>query len=141
MSKPAWHFWLVAALALAWNAISAADYWAAAQGVSPLLKYFEADLIDWLAGFPLWRKAFGAIAFAAGILGGLSLLLRRRVAVILLLFYFALMVFGFAGYDILIADGAKKYGTSGLVGSAVLIIAAALQWIYADRAAKRGHLV
>ena len=140
MTKPSWLFWTVAIFALLWNAFGVYDYWMTSTGNEKYLKDFDPKMIEWILAFPFWRKALWAISVAAGVFGALALLARRRIAVLLLLMYFALMVFGFAGHDILLADGAKMYGQLGLIGSAMLIVVAGLQWLYADRAAKRGYL-
>lgn len=141
MTKPSTAFWIIAVLAVLWNAFGVYDYWMTSTGNAAYLEDFDPRLIEWMTAFPFWRKALWAISAALGVFGALALLLRRRVAVALLVVHFVLMALGFAGYDILIANGAKMYGQLGLAMSAVLIIAAGGIWLYADRAAKRGYLV
>ncbi|MFZ5617340.1 MAG: sugar transporter [Pseudomonadota bacterium] len=140
MNKPSWFFWTVAVLALLWNAFGVFDFWMTSTGDEQYLADYDPQIIEWIIGFPIWRKAIWAASVASGVFGALALLARRRVAVPLLLLYFALMVFGFAGHDILLADGVKMYGALGLIMSAALIAVAGMQWLYADRAAKKGYL-
>lgn len=140
MNKPSWLFWIVAVLALAWNLFGVFDFWMTSTGNEQYLADYDPKMIEWIIGFPAWRKAIWAASVAAGVFGALALFARRRVAVALLLFYFVLMVIGFAGHDILLADGVRMYGQLGLIMSAALIAVAGLQWLYADRAAKKGYL-
>ncbi len=141
MTKPSLLFWIIAVLAVLWNAFGVYDYWMTSTGNADYLKDYDPRLIEWMTAFPLWRKALWAISVALGVLGALALLLRRRVAVALLVLHFVVMVLGFAGYDILIANGAQIYGQLGLAMSAVLVLVAGGIWLYADRAAKNGYLV
>lgn len=140
MTKPSWLFWVVAVLAVIWNAFAVYDYWMTSTGDEKYLRDFDPGMIDWIRDFPFWRKAMWAIAVVAGLLGALALLARRRVAVALLLANCALIVLGFAGHDILLADGANMYGQLGLVMSFVIVGVAAFEWLYADRAARQGYL-
>lgn len=112
-----------------------------ASGDPRYLQEFDPAMIEWIKGFPFWRTAIWAIGVFAGLFGALALLARRRVAIALLLANFSLMVFGFVFHDLLLADGAEKYGALGLVSAAVLIGVAAFQWLYADRAGKKGYLI
>ncbi len=141
MTKPGWLFWIVATAALLWNAFGVFDFWMTSSGNEEYLKDFNPAMIEWIAGFPFWRKAMWAIGVIVGVLGALALIARRRAAVALLVTNFVLMALGFAGHDILLAQGAKMYGQLGLLMSAVLIAVAAAQWFYADHAAKKGYLI
>jgi len=141
MAKPSWLFWTIALLALLWNAFSVFDFWMTSSGNEKYLQDFDPKMIEWIAGFPFWRRAMWAIGVFAGLFGALALLLRRRVAVALLIMNFALMALGFAGHDILLANGAKMYGPVGLAMSTLLVAIAAAEWLYADRAAKQGYLI
>lgn len=140
MAKPSWLFWVVAILAILWNAFGVYDYWMTSTGNANYLKDFDPEMIEWIVGFPIWRKAIWAISVFAGLIGALALIARRRVALTLFIISFVLMVVGFAGHDILLANGAKMYGVAGLVGSVVLILAAFGFWQYAERAARAGYL-
>lgn len=141
MNKPSLLFWVVAALSVLWNAFGVFDFWMTSSGNEKYLQDFDPKMIEWIAGFPFWRRAMWAIGVFCGLFGALALLARRRVAIILLLANFALMTLGFAGHDILLADGIKMYGELGLIMSVVLVAVAAAQWFYADRAGKQGFLV
>lgn len=141
MAKPSWLFWTIALLALLWNAFGVFDFWMTSTGNEEYLREFDPKMIEWIAAFPFWRKAMWATGVFGGLFGAVALILRRRVAVALLIMNFVLMALGFAGHDILLAGGAKMYGPSGLAMSALLIAVAAAEWLYADRAAKQGYLI
>ena len=140
MNKPSWLFWIVAVLSILWNAFGVFDFWMTSSGDEKHLKDFDPKMIEWIAAFPFWRRAMWAIGVFAGLFGALALLARRRIAITLLLANTVLMVLGFVGHDILLADGIRMYGQLGLITSVVLIAVAAAQWAYADRAGKQGFL-
>ena len=123
-----------------WNAFGVFDFWMTSSGNEEYLKDYDPNMIAWIKGFPFWRTLLWAIGVFAGLLGGLALIARRRVAVLLLLVNFGLMTLGFVGHDLLLANGVGMYGELGLVGSTVLILVAGAQWLYASRAARRGYL-
>lgn len=141
MVKPSWLFWVVAVAAVVWNGFAAYDVWMTTIGDADYLFHYDPAMVEWVVGFPLWRKALGAIAAGFGVLGALALLARRRVAVALLMGSFILMMAGVIGHDLILADGVRMYGEAGLVAAGVIGVAAAAIWLYADRAAKSGYLV
>lgn len=140
MPKPPWLFWTVALVAVPWNAFNLYDYWMTSTGDAAYLREYDPTFIAWILAFPFWREAMWATSVGAGLFGALAFLARRRVAVVLFLVSFVLMVIGFAGHDILLADGARKYGVVGLVESAIRMLAAFGLWRYAERAARLGYL-
>lgn len=138
MSKPPVVFWLVAIIALSWNALCVADCWMTASGEPGLLRDIAPVMTERAASFPLWRTALSVMSAAAGALGAIALILRRRIAIALFLANFALTAFGFAGYDLLLADGSHRYTMAGIAISLAFVAVAGAQWIFADRAAKNG---
>jgi len=140
MNKPSWLFWVIAVLALLWNGFGVFDYWMTSTGNEKYLQDFDPKMIEWILGFPLWRNILWIIAAAAGALGAIALVLRKKIASMLFLINFVTMLLGFVGHDILMANGIEMYGQLGLIASFVIIAVSGFFWWWSNRAAGRGVL-
>lgn len=132
-------FWVIAVLAAVWNLFGVWDFTQTLSGNQQYLAEAPPGMAEWIEGFPFWRKAIWGLAVAASVLGSLALLLRRAVAVFLFWATVALMLVGFV-HDVAFADGARLYGTFGLVFVAVLVAIEAMLALYARWAARQGML-
>lgn len=103
------------------------------------MSQFTPEQLEYFYGFPSWVVAFWALAVWGGLLGTILLLLRKRVAVPVLLGSFLAMVVT-AIHNFLLSDGLEVMGGAGAAFS-VLIFAVALGlWLYARAMARRGVL-
>jgi hypothetical protein len=118
-------FFIIALLSLAYWGVSAFDMWATLSGWPPYANYFSAELLAWMQGFPLWRKALWGAAIGFGLLGSLLMLGRARLAGPALALAWLLLTGGFA-YDFAMLDAASMYGRDGVIAAAVMIVLAAL---------------
>ncbi len=80
-AKTPWWFWVVAIVALLWNAGGVISY------LSTEFEYLEnldmpAEQIDYFYGFPAWATAFWALGVWGAFLGSVLLLFRSRFAVL-----------------------------------------------------------
>lgn len=139
-NKPSWLFWAVAVLAILWNGFGVFDYWMTSTGNEKYLQEFDPKMIEWIENFPMWRDALWLTSVAAGVLGAVALVLRKRIASTLFLINFVTILAGFVGHDILMASGIEMYGVLGLTMSMVIVGLSGLFWWYANRAAARGAL-
>ncbi len=132
-------YWWIAVLALAWNLIGLAMFYAQAMiDGEQLLKLPQAQQDVHLAT-PGWVNLAFAFAVIGGILGALCLLLRRRWAVPMFsVSLLALLVQIVGGYVVTPAWAA--YGAPGLAMPALLLVVALLLWNYARRCTARGWL-
>ena len=124
---PMW-FWLVAALALAWQAFGAYIY--VSQSLIP-----NAERQGDYATMASWQWGVFAVAVWSGVLGALLLLLRNRWATALLLVSFLAAVFqyGYAAINGGISSEARP------IAVAVLVVGLGLV-IFASRARRAGWL-
>lgn len=76
-----WSFWLIGAVALIWNVLSAANFFA--QMSPEMLDAYRESERAIIQGRPAWATAAFAIAAFGGVLGSLLLLFRRSVAIYL----------------------------------------------------------
>lgn len=123
---PIW-FWVVAILALLWNGIGVAAYFAQvtmSEQQFAALPQVEQQL---LAAQPFWYTAAFAIAVFAGLVGSLLMLMRKRLAVRMFLLSLLAVIVQFAGHFIVKGHAEYISSTQGwLMPSLILFIAIAL---------------
>lgn len=134
-----WHLWLIGILGALWNAVGAFDYVMTQTRNESYMSQFTPEQLEYFYGFPGWVVAFWALAVWGGVLGTLLLLLRKRLAVPVLLVSFVSMVIT-AVYNFLLSDGMEVMGGTGAAFSAVIFGAALGLWLYARTMAKNAIL-
>ena len=82
-ARTPWHLWAVGLLAMAWNAFGAMDYTMTKLNGEAWLRQMQMTdaQIAYTLAMPAWMSAAWAIGVWGGVLGGLLLLLRSRLAV------------------------------------------------------------
>jgi hypothetical protein len=132
---PAW-FWIVAVLALLWEAMGCFSYLGEAGMVAAaMMKHTPEQEAVW-GTMPVWAWCAFAIAVWVGLAGALLLLLRMRLArVAFMVSLLAVIVqFGWA----YLMGGAMRMGPP-IMPIVIILIGVALVW-FSDMAAKRGWL-
>ena len=133
------HLWIIGIVALLWNAMGARDYIMTETHNEAYMSQFTEEQLEFFYSFPAWMVAFWAIAVWGGVLGALLLLLRKKLAVPVLIVSLACMVittihnYGFAG-------AADIVGPSGLFFSVLIFIVAVVLVVYARAMTRRGVL-
>jgi hypothetical protein len=140
LTKAPWHLWVVGGLSLLWNSVGALDFVMTQTKNAAYMKGFTPAQLEFYYGFPLWVVAAWGIATWGGVLGSLLLLLRKGLAVHLLLASFVGMVittvrnFG-------LSNGMEVMGgASALVFSIAIFVIGGLLLVYAWSMRKRGVL-
>jgi len=134
------HLWIVGIVALLWNLIGAMDYIMTETENEGYMSKFTPEQLEFFYSFPVWLVALWAIAVWGGVLGAVLLLLRKKLALPVLVVSFLCMVvtaihnYGFAG-------GADIVGGVGLVFSAVIFVIAFALVMYARGMTRKGVLV
>ena len=135
-----WHLWLVGVVGLLWSAMGALDYVMTQTRNEAYLSEFTPEQLAFFLGLPAWIDAAWAIGVWGGVVGCLLLLLRRGVAVWVLLASFIAAVLT-AIHNYLFANGMEVMGGAfALVFSAVILIVALALPLYARAMQKRGVL-
>lgn len=128
-----WSFWLIAAIALIWNVMGAANYFV--QLNPDMVDAYRASEQQIISGRPAWATAGFAIAVFGGALGGLMLLLRRSAAFYLFIASLLGVVVTMA-HTLGIFGPAIEFDAGEIVGIIILplALAAFLVWYtkYAD---------
>ena len=124
---PIW-FWVVAVVALIWNAFGALDYTLTQMGNEAYLAAFTEEQLAFYLGFPLWYEAVWAIAVWSAVIASLALLIRSKFAapafLVSLVFFLvsAAYLFGFtAAYDLM-------GGIGGVIFSVVILLSLIAFW-------------
>lgn len=137
--KTPWHLWLFGVLSLAWNAMGCWQWRQEITRAPDYLAQLTVEQVRYIEAAPMWVAVTFGLAVWAGLLGALMLLFRRRLA-------FHAYVAGLIGflansaYTLLLSDGARVMGTSGLIFMAVVFVLCLVEVGYAWWARKRGWL-
>lgn len=135
-SSTPWHLWVVGALAVLWNGVGAFDYLMTQTQNESYMGQFTPDQLEYFYGFPTWVVVFWALAVWGGVLGSLLLLMRKRLAVPVLLVSFVSMIVT-SVHNFLLSDGLDVMGTGGAAFSGLIFVVALGLWLYARAMAKR----
>jgi hypothetical protein len=134
------HLWIIGIVALLWNLVGAMDYVMTETRNEAYMGQFSPEQLEFFYSFPAWLIAFWAIAVWGGVLGAVLLLMRKKLAVPVLVVSFLCMVvtaiqnYGFAGATDIV-------GGMGVVFSAVIFVVSLALIIYARSMARKGVLV
>ena len=133
------HLWIVGVLALLWNAVGAFDYLATQTQNESYMSQFTPEQLTFFYGLPTWVVAFWALAVWGGVLGAVLLLLRKRLAVKVLLIAFVSMIIT-SIHNFALSNGLEVMGSEGLMFSGLIFVIALGLWLYARAMAARGVL-
>lgn len=133
------HLWIIAILALLWNAVGAFDYLATQLQYEPYMSQFTQEQLDYFYGFPAWAVVGWALGVWGAFFGSIALLLRKAWAVWL----FGASVLGLVittFYNFVLTDGTDIMGTGGAIFSAVIWVIAIALFLYARAMTRLGVL-
>ncbi len=135
-----WHLWVVGILGLLWNALGAFDYLMTETRNAWYMGQFSPEQLDFFYGLPAWAVAFWAVAVWGGLLGVVLLLMRKRLAVpVLLISFLSMVVTAIRNY--VFASGMDVTGGAGLAFTVVIFVVALGLWLYGRRMARTRVLV
>ncbi|GAB4237227.1 MAG: hypothetical protein Tsb0034_12280 [Ekhidna sp.] len=119
-TKPPVWFWVVAVLALIWNLMGVGAYLQQAYASDDLLSQMEKAVADLIAQRPAWATAAFATAVWGGALGSLLLLLRKKLAHIVLVVSLVGIVIQMY-YNYFMARSLADYGPGDHVMSVMIL--------------------
>ena len=134
------HLLVIGILAVLWDSMGAFDYVMTQTQNEAYMSNFTAEQLEFFYNFPSWVVFFWAIAVWGGLAGAVLLLMRKRLAVPVLLTSFVSMVIT-AIHNFFIANGLEIMGTGGALFSAAIFVIALALWLYARAMAEKGVLV
>jgi hypothetical protein len=138
--KTPMHLWVVGVLGLLWSSIGAMDYVMTQTRNESYMSGFTPEQLEFIYGLPVWVDAAWAIGVWGGVLGAIFLLLRKGMAVwILLASLLAVLVTNFHNY--VLSNGMEVSGdTFSLVLTATIFLIALGLYLYSRSMQRRGLL-
>ncbi len=139
-NKPNRWFWIIAVVALIWNAMGVMRYLMQAYDMESFRDQFNSEQLALFDSTPAWGTGVFAVAVFGGLLGCLLLLLRKKFAVILLgLSLLAVLIQMI--YAWLATDSIEIFGkVDGIVMPMIVIVIAIFLYYYSKGAAQKGWL-
>jgi hypothetical protein len=133
------HLWIVAIIGLLWNAMGCFDYvMTQTENEAHMANFTEAQL-EFFYSHPSWIVVAWAVAVFAGLLGSFLLLIRKKLAVpVLVISLIAMLMTSIHGY--IIRDGLEVVGTAGAVFTAIIAVFCVFLVVYSRAMAARGVL-
>lgn len=127
-SPPIW-YWIVAALALIWNAMGVMAYIGQVYMTPEAMEALSQQQQDYYGNMPVWVTAAFAIAVFGGTLGCLLLLLRKSLAIMILTLSLVAIIIQ-SSYNLFIAEFTDGYGPGQIVMTIMIpLIAVLLIWL------------
>lgn len=135
-----WHLWVISGTVLLWSAMSAFDYVMTQTRNEAYMSGFTPEQLEFFYGFPPWVVAAWAIGVWGGVLGALLLLIRRHLAVwVLLVSLIAMVITAFHNY--VLSNGMEVIGDAfSLSFTAVIFLISLALFLYARAMHKRDIL-
>ena len=138
-SKPPVWFWVVSAVALLWNLSGVANYLMQAFATPEMLDTMTDHQREYMENTPAWVTACFAIAVWGGTLGSILLLLRKRLAHIVLIISLVAVI-GQVGHSIFLSNAIEVYGPSGMVLPIIIVAIGVYLVFFAKKGKERGWL-
>lgn len=133
------HLWIVGVLALLWNLMGGFDYLMTQTENASYMAKFTPEQLEFFYGFPVWVEFFWAIAVWGGIAGVVLMLMRRKLAVpVLIVSFLSMVVTMIHNYGM--ASGAEVMGAQGALFSAIIFVIALALPLYSRAMTARGVL-
>lgn len=135
--KPPKSFWVIGVLALLWNLLGVSQFFMATFMLDTLVADLPEVQADMYRSIPTWYTVIFATAVFSGLLGCITMLLRKKIT--LALFGISLLAVLVAqGYWILGTDVMEVIGTSSVIMPLIVIVISIFLYFYNKGAAKNG---
>jgi hypothetical protein len=139
------HLWIVGVLGLLWNAFGAFDYFMTrtqrAAWIDQMMPGVDSQrYMAYIDGFPIWVSIAWGLGVWGGLVGVILLLMRKRIAVPTLLVSFLGALLGVGWQLINPVDIPEMTSGANAVVPYIVIVFAAVLYLYARAQAKRGLL-
>lgn len=138
-SRPRIHFWIIAVVALLWNAIGAFDFLATQVQLEWYMSAFTEEQLAYFYGIPTWAVITWGIATVSALFGSIAMLLRlRRAYELFIISFIAMLMTSFENF--VLSNGAEIMGTGGLIFSGVIVAIGIFLILYNRAMLQRGVL-
>ena len=134
-----WTFWVIAFIALLWNLIGMAMFVMQMQLTAEMIAAMPAPQREVYAATPAWINLVFGAAVVSGVLGAISLFMKKRWAVPLFLISLVAIAVQLLG-AYLVTPVWQASGAAGLALPVMLVVIALYLWWYARDAAAKGWI-
>lgn len=139
LTPPPRSFWIISSLLLAWNLLGLMAFVMQVSMSEEALAALPEAQRDLYLATPSWVTVAFAVAVVAGTLGCVLLLVRKKLAVpVLILSLLGILAQNF--HSFFLSNAVEVYGSAGLVMPLVVIVAAIFLIWYARRAQAQGWI-
>ncbi len=138
-NKPKALYWIIAVIALIWNAMGVMAYLARAymtDDAKALLPEAQRELYE---NVPAWATAAFAIAVFGGLLGSIALIIKKKWAVPLFLISLLGIIVQMV-YNFFLSNNMEVYGPGGYIMPIVVIIIGIFLYMYSKKAKSNGWI-
>ncbi len=138
-NKPNAFFWVISIIAIIWNLMGVSAYLMQAYKTDSFKAMYTEEQLEIITNMPAWATAAFAISVFGGALGSLLLILKKRLANIVLSLSFIGIIVQFV-YNFFIANSMEVYGPGALI-MPVLTISFGLFFVtYSKKCIRKGWL-
>ena len=139
-NKPSAGFWIIAVIALIWNAMGVMTYLMEQYKVEAYRADFTAEQLALMDSAPAWAIALFAIAVFSGLLGCIFLLMRKKMATPLFLISLLCILFNI-GYSLFATNQHELFGTvDGIVMPLVVVVIGVFLYFFSKKSTAKGLL-
>jgi len=138
--KTPWHLWAAGVFAVLWSSIGAMDYVMTQTQNEAYMSGFTPEQLTFFYGIPTWAVATWALAVWCGVIGGVLLLFKMRLATLVFLTsMISFILTAFQNY--VLSNGMEIMGSPfALAFNAVIFLFIVLFFLYARTMQKNGLL-
>jgi hypothetical protein len=119
--KPPIWYWIIAIIALIWNAMGVMQYLGQAYNTESFKAQYTSEQLEIMANTPAWATAAFAIAVFGGLLGSVALLLRKKWAYSLFLISLLGIIVQMI-HNLFIVKSIEIYGPAAAIMSGMIIV-------------------
>ena len=138
-SKPNTAFWIIAVIALLWNAMGVVNFLGATLLKDAMAQSYSAEEMALMDALPSWYMYVFGVAVFAGLLASILLLIRKRAATTLFLASLLAILLQM-GYWLFATEVMEVIGATAVIMPLVVIIVGIFLYNYSRGAAKNGWL-
>ncbi len=137
INKPNTLFWVLAIIALLWNIMGIFQFIGPIFFPEIIFEGLSEDAINLYNSFPNWYTVIFGIATISGLVGAITLLMRKKVTVFLFLVSM-ITVFIVEGYYILGTKVTEIMGQEAIYMPIVVIVFSVFLYFYSKSCAEKG---
>ncbi len=138
-TKPKAAYWIIAVIALIWNGMGVKAYLDQAFNSESFRAQFDTAQLAIIDNTPAWATAAFALAVFGGLLGSLTLLLRKKIANLL----FTVSLLGIIvqmSYNFFISKSIEVYGPGGMIMPIMILVIGIFLFMYSKNVTTKGWL-